>query len=378
MTLVEKNESAAHPLVVFRHQVEAREGEFKAALPTHIPAERFTRVLITAVTNNPSLLTKVDRRTLFNAAMRAAQDGLMPDGREGAIVEFAGKAQWMPMIAGLRKKVRNSGEIATWEAHVVFENDAFEFELGDNPFIMHKPALTDRGKPILAYSIAVLKTGEKSREVMSIAEIEKVRSASRSKGSGPWTQWWEEMARKTVARRHSKVLPMSSDLDELFRRDEDDDESEHHAEQAMPEPRIVSGLASKLETLGADPDTSESVEIEINAETGEIIRQHSAADPDKPAADEAGAAGVGPPANAAPAKGTTTPKGGYTDALAALDAEMASTKTLDELDEAADKAREGWLGEAPKAAFNRASIIYRRHRERLHPSAFPGDKPQPK
>uniref|UniRef100_UPI00195373C4 recombinase RecT n=1 Tax=Klebsiella aerogenes TaxID=548 RepID=UPI00195373C4 len=46
--------------------------------------------------------------------------GLLPDGREGAIVEFSGKAQWMPMIGGLRKKVRNSGEIATWEAHVVY------------------------------------------------------------------------------------------------------------------------------------------------------------------------------------------------------------------------------------------------------------------
>lgn len=122
---------------------------------------------------------------------------------------------------GLRKKVCNSGEIATWDAHVVHENDLFEFELGDNPSIRHQPALDNPGKPIGAYSIATLKSGEKSREVMSIAAIEKVRSRSRAKDNGPWVTDYEEMCRKTVARRQSKVLPMSTDLDDLLRRDDD-------------------------------------------------------------------------------------------------------------------------------------------------------------
>lgn len=209
-----------NPLVQIREQIDNREGEFKAALPAHIPVERFVRVLTTAVQNNPKLMT-LERRSFFNAAMRAAQDGLLPDGREGAIVEFNGKATWMPMIGGIRKKARNSGEIVSWEAHVAFENDEFDYALGDEPYIKHKPALGDRGKPIAAYSVAVLKSGERSREVMSVGEIEKVRKVSRASGSGPWVQWWEEMARKTVARRHAKVLPMSSDLDDIIRRDDE-------------------------------------------------------------------------------------------------------------------------------------------------------------
>src|SRR3546814_9174090 len=82
-----------------------------------IPVEKFHRVAVTAISSNPDLLN-VDRTSLFGALMKAAQDGLLPDGREGAIVPFKGKASWMPMVAGIMKKVRNSGEIEIGRAHV--------------------------------------------------------------------------------------------------------------------------------------------------------------------------------------------------------------------------------------------------------------------
>jgi recombination protein RecT len=220
------NQAAAaerpNEVAVIRHELAGMTEQFKSALPAHIPVERFCRVVMTALQNNPDLVRKCSRRSLWNSAMKAAQDGLLPDGREGAIVDYGGEAQWLPMIAGLRKKARNSGEIATWDAQVVHAKDAFEFELGDEPFIRHRPCLDEEpGQVIAAYSVAVLKSGEKSREVMSIAAIEKVRARSRAKKSGPWFSDFEEMCRKTVARRHSKVLPTSTDLDDLLRRDDD-------------------------------------------------------------------------------------------------------------------------------------------------------------
>lgn len=256
-------ERNANPIVVLNDQISNREEQFKAALPAHIPVERFKRVLLTAVQNNPGLM-KLERQSFFNSAMRAAQDGLLPDGREGAIVEFAGKAQWMPMIGGLRKKVRNSGEIATWEAHVVYENDDFLYELGDEPILRHKPTMGDPGKPIAAYSIAVLKSGEKSREVMTVSEIEKVRAVSRAKNNGPWVQWWGEMARKTVARRHAKVLPMSTDLDDLMRRDDDlyDFKGAQEEAQAHARPR----LAAVLDRIAAGPPAQDDQQ---EAQTGD-------------------------------------------------------------------------------------------------------------
>lgn len=215
-------EQSANPVAVIRQNLTAMAPEFKAALPAHVSVEKFSRVAMTAIQNNPDLVSS-DRRSLFGAIVRLAQDGLLPDGREAALVMFGQKVQAMPMIAGVLKKIRQSGEVAKVSAQVVYSNDQFEVRYGFDEDVIHVPPLLSesRGEPIGAYATAVLKDGSKLLEVMSKEEIEKVRSVSRAKGNGPWVSWWSEMARKTVMRRLSKRLPMSTDLEEeVFARDE--------------------------------------------------------------------------------------------------------------------------------------------------------------
>lgn len=215
-------ERRENPVQVIRQNLQAMAPELKAALPAHVTVEKFTRVAQTAIQNNPDLLN-VDRKSLFGAIVRLAQDGLLPDGREGAIVKFGNVAQAMPMIAGVLKKIRQSGDVAKISAQVVYENDHFVVSYGFDEDVTHNPPPLDkpRGKAIGAYATAVLKDGSRLLEVMSLEEIEKVRNVSRAKGNGPWVQWWGEMARKTVMRRLSKRLPMSTDLEEeIFARDE--------------------------------------------------------------------------------------------------------------------------------------------------------------
>ena len=203
-----------------RNQLTAMQPQFAAALPKHVSPERFVRVMMTAVQMTPALLN-ADRRTLFSSAMKASQMGLLPDGREGAIVMFKDQAQFMPMVAGVMKMVRNSGEISTWSVQAVYENDNFDFCLGDEEHITHKPALSGRGKIIAVYSIVSMKDGEKSREVMSVEDVKAIRARSRSGNSGPWVSDFAEMAKKTVVRRHAKRLPMSTDLDDVLRADDE-------------------------------------------------------------------------------------------------------------------------------------------------------------
>ena len=207
-------------VVEVRTAIEKMAPQFKAALPSHVPVERFVRTTLTAVQTNPQLM-QADRRTLFAAATKAAQMGLMPDGREGAIVTFKDQAQWMPMVAGIMKLVRNSGEISTWSVQAVYENDSFDFCLGDDEHITHKPTLASRGKMIAVYSIVTMKDGEKSREVMSVEDVEAIRRRSRSGQSGPWVTDFAEMAKKTVVRRHAKRLPLSTDIDGVIREDDE-------------------------------------------------------------------------------------------------------------------------------------------------------------
>jgi recombination protein RecT len=200
--------------------------------------------------------------------MGAAQDGLLPDGREGAIVPYSADAegaasetaQWMPMIAGIRKKVRNSGALIDWNVQIVQEGDQFDYQLGDDPFIHHKPSMKGgrTRKVIAAYSIATFKDGSKSREVMNLDQIEDIKKKSRAK-KGPWADpiFYPEMCRKTVARLHAKQLPMSTDLDTLMRRDDElyDLQGGKEAEKEQQQRRLQTTAAVLDHFGGGDGNT---------------------------------------------------------------------------------------------------------------------------
>lgn len=207
--------TAIAPIDAFRKDLTAMQPEFAKALPPHVQSDRFTRVVMTAVQQNPDIL-KCDKRSLFGACMRAAQDGLLPDGREAALVQFGDKATYMPMVAGILKKARNSGEIATMAAEVVYTGDKFEYRIvNGKPEMLHEPQMFGaRGDILGAYACAVLKDGSTMIEVLPKTEIDQIRQVSRSKDSGPWKAWYPEMAKKTALRRLAKRLPSSTDRDD--------------------------------------------------------------------------------------------------------------------------------------------------------------------
>jgi recombinational DNA repair protein RecT len=120
------------------------------------------------------------------------------------------------MVGGILKKIRQSGEISSIRAHVVHEGDDFDFELGDNERIQHKPNLLQPGKPVAVYAIAKFKDGDIQREVMSVPQIEKIRAKATGIGKACWSSEWGEMAKKTVIRRLAKRLPSSTDLDQVL------------------------------------------------------------------------------------------------------------------------------------------------------------------
>jgi recombination protein RecT len=285
-------ERSTNPVAVFRQQVETRQNEFAAALPAHIPAERFVRVILTAVNRNPSLL-HADRPSLFSSAMMAAADGLLCDGREAALVIYKtkkkdhdGREQWieavqyMPMLAGILKKCRNSGELSSIVARVVYGGDKFRNWIDDTGEHLEYEAVEDQDRNIVrnAFAMAKLKDGSIEVEVLKPADIEKIRSVSKSKDRGPWVDWWEEMAKKSAIRRLSKRLPLNTDLDDLIRRDDALYDLEGARAEASPGGRPQS-LAGKLNALAAPPasdDASpptidEPAALSANPETGEII-----------------------------------------------------------------------------------------------------------
>lgn len=214
-----------------RNAITLMAPEFKAALPAHVTPEKFVRVTMTAINSNPDL-RQADKASLFGSITKLAQDGLLPDGREAALVIFntkdrnsggwVKKVQAMPMVAGLLKMMRQSGEVAWVDAQIVRAHDSFQYRPGIDDMPVFEPNwFGDRGDIIGAYAIAKLKSGEVvPPEIMNREQIEKVRSVSRSKDKGPWVDWFDQMALKTVLRRYLKRLPTSTDLMDLLDRDE--------------------------------------------------------------------------------------------------------------------------------------------------------------
>lgn len=215
--------------------VEKMGKSFEAALPPQVPSKKFIRIVQTAI-QEPDLARKieqgkVDKHSLFSSCQKAAQDGLVIDNREAALVTFwdkdssSYKCQYMPMIAGILKKMNNSGEVSTVSAHVVYLKDYFKHTLGDRESIEHtytdiddKGNSIDRGVPVRAYAVAHMKDGSIQRCVMTKSQIEEVKGIAKTKTiwEGPFAdQMWE----KTVLRRLAKRLPSSSDLERLFEAD---------------------------------------------------------------------------------------------------------------------------------------------------------------
>lgn len=200
------------------HSLKQMRERLLSALPVHIPVQLFVATVLTACSVEPKLLS-CDRHSLFLACLRAARDGLLPDGREAALAPYWNEQQrkdmatYMPMYPGLLKKVRNSGELQSLSANAVYANDHFEYELGDDERIVHRPEYKGpRGEIIAAYAIAKVKNGGVYRRVLTAEEVEEIKAFSKAK-KGPWTGKFEsEMWVKSAIRRLSKILPQSTDI----------------------------------------------------------------------------------------------------------------------------------------------------------------------
>jgi len=259
------------PADAVKKDLAAMKNQFQAALPNHISPEKFVRTIQTAVATSPQLV-QANRQSLFGASMKAAQDGLLPDGKEAAIVTFKNKnghhiAQYMPMVGGILKKVRNSGELSTITSQIVYENDDFQFSVDENgEHLKHNPKVFgDRGKAIGVYALAKTKDGAVYIETMTKDEIEKIKNVSRGK-NGPWSGAFEhEMWRKSAIKRLSKRLPMSTDLEFTMRADDDLYDLDETEDKVETEPKDVTS-PQRLSKMLSQEAESKVVETYADSE----------------------------------------------------------------------------------------------------------------
>lgn len=200
--------------------IKALEPEIKKALPSVITPERFTRMALSALNTTPKL-SECSQISFLAALMNAAQLGLEPNTPLGQayLIPYNNKGklecQFQIGFKGMIDLVYRNDQVQSIQAQCVYANDTFEYELGLNAKLIHKPALKDRGELILVYALFKLDNNGFAFEVMSKEDID-THALRYSKGFSssysPWKTNYEEMAKKTVIKKVLKYAPLKTDF----------------------------------------------------------------------------------------------------------------------------------------------------------------------
>lgn len=268
------------------------------ALPKHISAERIARIALTAVRSNPAL-AKCSPQSFLGSLLQASQLGLEVNTPLGQayLIPYNDVCTLVIGYQGMLDLSRRSGMVKAIYAHPVFQGDTFNYELGLEPKLQHKPC-EEPGDLTHVYAVARLTDGEPIFTVLTKRDVERYRNRSRAKSSGPWMTDYVAMALKTSVRRLFRWLPKSAEQALAVAIDEAGERDGSQSESFAPE---VVGLLSQL------PEQATPVPVPAGTPEGRRISLKKK----QPAAGAAAATGQGstdaseasppPAAKAAPA-----------------------------------------------------------------------------
>ncbi len=247
--------------------------QIEKALPSVLTGERFSRMVLTAMSTNPQL-AECSPNSFLGAMMQAAQLGVEPNTPLGQayLIPYRNhgqlECQFQLGYKGLIDLAYRSGEITSISAHEVCENDDFEYELGLEEKLRHKPALKDRGAVILYYAVFRTKAGGSGFAVMSVEDI-KNHSKKYSKAAGssysPWSTNFDAMAKKTVIKQALKYAPIKTEFVRAVASDETIKTNISESMTDEPDETVI--------TVDAEEVPADVPPANVDPETGEIKEQ---------------------------------------------------------------------------------------------------------
>ena len=218
----------------------------------------------------------------LNPVMRLAY--LVPRGKQ-CVLDFS--------YMGLISMLKDNDCILTIDSHIVYDDEQFSFDKASNT-ISHSPIFVETEsdhnarKIIGCYSRAVLPSKVVVYEFMPMWEIEKVKKSSTNASSkySAWTTWRDEMIKKTVIKRHFKMLISlssannkklsaileieneNSPLKNDFNKPSTPNVNTAFIEESEPKDHTYSARTQKLkEIIGTDVEISDADTDKIKAET---------------------------------------------------------------------------------------------------------------
>lgn len=266
---VQKSETA-NTAVVKKSDIKTllTSDDFKSAiaqiLPKHLTPDRMARVAISCLTKTPKL-AECTKESFFGCMMSLSQLGLEPDGRRAHLIPYGNTCTLIIDYKGLVDLIMRTGNVSNVHADVVCKSDVFVYNCGE--IERHSIDFSkERGEMYAVYCIITFKDQTKKTEVMSKLEVDKIKSRSRAGSAGPWVTDYNEMAKKTVFKRASKWVQLSSEVADAIRVDDEpykDDENK-------PKKRVQAGDLLGMVSDGAKEANATGVilEAEIVNEKG--------------------------------------------------------------------------------------------------------------
>lgn len=209
-----------------------------AILPKHLTPERMVQFYYVAAGKNRAL-SSCTKESIVKSMIDLSQLGLEPDGRKAHLIPYGRECTVVIDYKGIVELIMRTGLVSRIHADVVCENDEFEFNMGE--VVKHKIDFRKpRGEMYAVYSIVYFKDGTKRCECMSRDEVDKIRTRSKAATSGPWVTDYNEMAKKTVFKRLSKWIMVSSEV-----RDAIDIDDEQYRQEAAKQVITVAPTAGE-------------------------------------------------------------------------------------------------------------------------------------
>ena len=190
------------------------------ALPRHMNPDRVTRLALTEFRKN-SALGECAPETVLGAIVMLSQLGLEIGvlGQAYLVPYYNSKArrkecQGIPGWQGIVELINRSGRGTIWSG-AVYDGDYFDYELGSDPFVKHKPGdAHGLGEILYTYAVGKAKGAEiPIIEVWSSARLKTHRDRNNKVGDSHYSyKNWEMYARKVPLLQVSKYMPKSVEL----------------------------------------------------------------------------------------------------------------------------------------------------------------------
>jgi len=231
----------------------SKKNQIAAALPKHLDADRMIRLAMTCVSQSDNL-RKADIHSVFRALLLSSQTGLeIGVGGQAYLVPYknregAYEAQFVPGWQGIVDLVSRSGRATVWTG-AVFEGDEFDWQLGDAPFVRHRPG-GENDEEKLTHVYAVGRVNGSHHPVIEVWTRDRVirhRNKFNKVGNKHYSFVNFEMyARKVALLQVLKYMPKSIEMQKVI--------AAEHSVTTGQAPQIIEGDFLPVDMMNTPSD----------------------------------------------------------------------------------------------------------------------------